>query len=143
MLVGINRKSGYLPERLLLTGVAVSALFDAVRSVMLAGGDPRGQQVIAWLAGSTYYVDVTNAIVVGGIAAVLALVTLPFTRWLDILPLGAPTAKALGVSLNRAAFGPAVIGGAANRLCHVGGGAAFVYWPAGTAYGAFGGLLQG
>ena len=40
--------------------------------------------------------------VVGGIAAVLALVTLPFTRWLDILPLGAATAKALGVTLNRA-----------------------------------------
>ncbi|NGO91562.1 MAG: iron chelate uptake ABC transporter family permease subunit, partial [Halomonas sp.] len=29
VLVGINRNSGYLPERLLLTGVAVSALFDA------------------------------------------------------------------------------------------------------------------
>lgn len=102
VLVSINRKSGYLPERLLLTGVAVSALFDAVRSVMLAGGDPRGQQVIAWLAGSTYYVDVSHAVVVGGIAAVLALATLPFTRWLDILPLGTPTAKALGVTLNRA-----------------------------------------
>lgn len=102
LLVGINRKSGFLPERLLLTGVAVSALFDAVRSVMLAGGDPRGQQVIAWLAGSTYYVDITNAVVVGGVAAVLSMVTLPFTRWLDILPLGAATAKALGVTLNRA-----------------------------------------
>ncbi|BBI60008.1 hypothetical protein HSBAA_13140 [Vreelandella sulfidaeris] len=32
----------------------------------------------------------------------MALITLPFTRWLDILPLGAPTAKALGVTLNRA-----------------------------------------
>lgn len=102
VLVGINRKSGYLPERLLLTGVAISALFDAVRSVMLVTGDPRGQQVIAWLAGSTYYVDITNAILVGSLAAVLALVTLPFTRWLDILPLGAPTAKALGITLNRA-----------------------------------------
>ncbi|BBI60007.1 hypothetical protein HSBAA_13130 [Vreelandella sulfidaeris] len=66
VLVGINRKSGYLPERLLLTGVAVSALFDAVRSVMLAGGDPR-PEVIAWLAGSTYYVDITNAVVVGAL----------------------------------------------------------------------------
>lgn len=102
VLVGINRKSGFLPERLLLTGVAISALFEAVRSVMLAGGDPRGQQVMAWLAGSTYYVDVTHAVVVGSIAAILALVTVPFTRWLDILPLGAPTARALGVKLNRA-----------------------------------------
>ncbi|MDN3522218.1 Fe(3+)-hydroxamate ABC transporter permease FhuB [Halomonas ramblicola] len=102
ILVALNRRSGFVPERLLLTGVAVSALFDAVRSVMLAGGDPRGQQVIAWLAGSTYYVDLTSALVVGVLAAALALATQPFTRWLDILPLGAPTARALGIRLNGA-----------------------------------------
>ncbi|MGO2880505.1 MAG: Fe(3+)-hydroxamate ABC transporter permease FhuB [Halomonas sp.] len=105
VLVILNRRSGFVPERLLLSGVAIGALFDAVRSVLLAGGDPRGQQVIAWLAGSTYYVDVTSAVVVGSIAAVLAVITLPFTRWLDILPLGAPMAQALGVSLNRARLG--------------------------------------
>ncbi|PRY65258.1 iron complex transport system permease protein [Vreelandella songnenensis] len=104
-LVALNRRSGFVPERLLLSGVAISALFDAVRSILLAGGDPRGQQVIAWLAGSTYYVDVTSALVVGTLAAGLALATLPFTRWLDILPLGAPMAQALGVGLNRARLG--------------------------------------
>lgn len=102
VLVALNRKSGFVPERLLLSGVAISALFDAVRSVLLAGGDPRGQQVIAWLAGSTYYVDVTSAVVVGSIAVGLALIALPFNRWLDILPLGAPTARSLGINLNRA-----------------------------------------
>ncbi|MFM9272159.1 Fe(3+)-hydroxamate ABC transporter permease FhuB [Halomonas elongata] len=102
VLVVINRRSGFAPERLLLTGVAVGALFDAVRSVVLAGGDPRGQQIIAWLAGSTYFVDVTSALVVGGLAVALALGTLPFTRWLDVLPLGAATSRALGVPLNRA-----------------------------------------
>lgn len=102
ILIGINRQSGFLPERLLLTGVAISALFDAVRSVMLAGGDPRGQQVIAWLAGSTYYVDLVSALVVSVIALLLILAASLFTRWLDLLPLGAPTARALGVTLNRA-----------------------------------------
>ncbi|RUR39287.1 Fe(3+)-hydroxamate ABC transporter permease FhuB [Vreelandella populi] len=105
VLVVLNRRSGFVPERLLLSGVAISALFDAVRSVLLSGGDPRGQQVIAWLAGSTYYVDVTSAVVVGSLAAGLALVALPFSRWLDILPLGAPMAQALGVTLNRARLG--------------------------------------
>ncbi|RUR53095.1 Fe(3+)-hydroxamate ABC transporter permease FhuB [Vreelandella populi] len=105
VLVVLNRRSGFVPERLLLSGVAISALFDAVRSVLLASGDPRGQQVIAWLAGSTYYVDVTSAVVVGSVSAGLALVALPFSRWLDILPLGAPMAQALGVTLNRARLG--------------------------------------
>ncbi len=102
VLVVLNRKSGFVPERLLLSGVAISALFDAVRSVLLAGGDPRGQQVIAWLAGSTYYVEVGSALLVGGIAAALALISLPFTRWLDIMPMGAATARSLGIGLNRA-----------------------------------------
>ncbi|WP_447527955.1 Fe(3+)-hydroxamate ABC transporter permease FhuB [Vreelandella sp. TE19] len=102
LLVLLNKRSGFLPERLLLSGVAVSALFDAVRGVILAGGDPRGQQVIAWLAGSTYYVDIQSALLVGAAAAGLLLLALPFTRWLDILPLGAATARGLGIGLNRA-----------------------------------------
>lgn len=101
-LVMLNRRNGFAPERLLLSGVAVGALFDAVRSVMLAGGDPRGQQVIAWLSGSTYYVDLGSAVGVGTLAALLALVSLAFSRWLDILPLGAATAGSLGIAIDRA-----------------------------------------
>ncbi|WP_168016035.1 Fe(3+)-hydroxamate ABC transporter permease FhuB [Halomonas salinarum] len=101
VLVMINRRSGFQPERLLLTGVAITALFEAVKSAVLAGGDPRGQQVIAWLSGSTYYVDLASAMTVTGAALVLGLAAAPLTRWLDILPLGGPTASALGVDLHR------------------------------------------
>lgn len=102
VLVVLNRRSGFMPERLLLSGVAITALFDAVRAIVLAGGDPRGQQVIAWLSGSTYYVDPVSATVVAGLAVALALAARPFARWLDILPLGAATAAALGVRVARA-----------------------------------------
>ncbi len=102
VLVLLNRRSGFVPERLLLSGVAITALFDAVRAIVLAGGDPRGQQVIAWLSGSTYYVDPVSAAVVTGLAVVLALATRPFARWLDILPLGAGMAAALGIRVARA-----------------------------------------
>ncbi len=102
VLVMLNRRSGFVPERLLLSGVAITALFDAVRAIVLAGGDPRGQQVIAWLSGSTYYVDPVSATLVAGLAMVLGLAARPFARWLDILPLGAATAAALGVRVERA-----------------------------------------
>ncbi|SDL23048.1 iron complex transport system permease protein [Modicisalibacter muralis] len=101
ILIVLNQRSGFMPERLLLTGVAITALFDAVRSFVLAGGDPRGQQIIAWMSGSTYYVGLTTAIVVAGLAIVLALVARPLSRWLDLLPLGAPTARALGINVTR------------------------------------------
>ncbi|WP_420267673.1 iron ABC transporter permease, partial [Halomonas lysinitropha] len=102
VLVMLNRRSGFVPDRLLLSGVAITALFDAVRAIVLAGGDPRGQQVIAWLSGSTYYVDPVSATLVAGLAVVLGLSARPFARWLDILPLGAATATALGVRVERA-----------------------------------------
>ncbi|MDR5857903.1 Fe(3+)-hydroxamate ABC transporter permease FhuB [Halomonas eurihalina] len=101
VLLLINGRSGLLPERLLLTGVAITAAFDAVRAIVLAGGDPRGQQVIAWLSGSTYYVDLTSALIVVALALVLGLMTGPLARWLDILPLGAATSRALGIGLKR------------------------------------------
>jgi iron complex transport system permease protein len=102
VLVMVNRKSGFQPERLLLTGVAITALFEAIKAILLAGGDPRGQQVIAWLSGSTYYVDTASALTVTGAALVLALLAAPLARWLDILPLGAATAASLGIDLRRA-----------------------------------------
>ncbi|WP_069384174.1 Fe(3+)-hydroxamate ABC transporter permease FhuB [Halomonas caseinilytica] len=101
ILIIFNGRSGLLPERLLLTGVAITAAFDAVRAIVLAGGDPRGQQVIAWLSGSTYYVDLTSALIVVALALALGLLTGPLARWLDILPLGASTSRALGIGLKR------------------------------------------
>ncbi|KAA0011429.1 Fe(3+)-hydroxamate ABC transporter permease FhuB [Billgrantia pellis] len=102
MLLGINRRGGFLPERLLLTGVAITALFDAVRAIVLAGGDPRGQQVVAWLSGSTYYVDLSSALIVALLAGLLGMAARPFARWLDILPLGQATASSLGIHVEHA-----------------------------------------
>lgn len=102
VLLKINHQSGFRPEQLLLTGVAITALFDAVRTIMLAGGDPRGQQVIAWLSGSTYYVDLTSSLVVVLLACLLGLAAHFFTRWLDILPLGHATAASLGIGVKHA-----------------------------------------
>lgn len=105
LLIMVNRRSGWLPERLLLTGVAITALFEALRAVVLAGGDPRGQQLIAWMSGSTYYVDTPAAAGVLLAALLAALACLPLLRWLDILPLGAETSRALGIRLERARLG--------------------------------------
>lgn len=102
LLILINRHSGLTSVRLLLTGVALTSAFDAVRAIVLAGGDPRGQQVIAWLSGSTYYVDPLSALLVITLAFGLALASSPFSRWLDILPMGSSTARSLGIKIKQA-----------------------------------------
>jgi iron complex transport system permease protein len=101
LIIALNRGSGFAPERVLLTGIAIAALFEAVKNFVLAGGDPRGKQVIAWMSGSTYYVQLDTAVVVLLAAVALAAVAWPFRRWLDLLPMGAPAARALGVPVLR------------------------------------------
>lgn len=102
LLVLLNRRSGFQPERLLLTGVAITALMDAVQNFILVGGDPRSYQVLAWLSGSTYYFDAGNLGYVAVLALGLLALSLVCAKWLDLLPLGEPTARALGVKVEHA-----------------------------------------
>ncbi|WP_106477416.1 Fe(3+)-hydroxamate ABC transporter permease FhuB [Phytohalomonas tamaricis] len=101
LLLLLNHRSGFLPERLLLTGIAITALFDALQGIVLAGGDPRGQQLLAWMSGSTYYADSATALWIVFLGVILLIATLPFSRWLTLLPLGAQTAQALGLNVTR------------------------------------------
>ncbi|PMG31759.1 Fe3+-hydroxamate ABC transporter permease FhuB [Vibrio splendidus] len=101
IIVLLNQKSGFQPERVLLTGVAITALMNAVQSFVLAGGDPRSYQVLAWLAGSTYYV--TEATLVPLLISSVVFISLGFlcARWLDVLPLGQASAQSLGINVSR------------------------------------------
>ncbi|MDX8450761.1 iron chelate uptake ABC transporter family permease subunit [Mesorhizobium sp. VK3C] len=100
LVLGLDR--GFTPERLLLTGIAITALLDASSLLFLALGDPRSGQVLAWLSGSTYWVELDVAIIVllAGLAGLL-LAALA-CRWLEILPLGASVATSLGIPLHAA-----------------------------------------
>ena len=101
VIVIFNRKSGFQPERVLLTGVAITALMNAVQSFVLAGGDPRGYQALAWLSGSTYYVTAENILPLT--LSMLLFVSLSFAsaRWLDILPLGDASSRSVGINVGR------------------------------------------
>ncbi|OOE50231.1 iron ABC transporter permease [Salinivibrio kushneri] len=102
LIVLLNRKTGFQPEKVLLTGVAIAALMQAVQSFLMAGGDPRAYQVLAWISGSTYYVTDSTVTTLALVTAVLVALGLMCQRWLDILPLGGETAQSLGVKVGRA-----------------------------------------
>ncbi|MGI4797061.1 MAG: Fe(3+)-hydroxamate ABC transporter permease FhuB [Janthinobacterium lividum] len=88
--------------RIVLAGVAVSAGAEAITALLLASGDPRAEMVLLWLSGSTYGIEAAAIwwscvwLVVGLSVCLVAL------RWLDILPLGAAVATALGVPMTLA-----------------------------------------
>ena len=93
-------RSGFAPERVLLTGIALGAMLDAFISVLAASGDPRAMIVMQWMSGSTYLVDTPKAI--SAMMAAIAGLALAFLahRWLDLLPLGAQAAQAIGIRVN-------------------------------------------
>lgn len=101
VIVMLNRKSGFQPERVLLTGVAITALMNAVQSFALAGGDPRSYQVLAWLSGSTYYVTQSTLLPLSAATVLLVGASFLASRWLDILPLGEASARAIGIKVGR------------------------------------------
>jgi iron complex transport system permease protein len=113
------RRSDFAPERVLLAGIALSAMVDAVVGVLSSTGDPRAVLLMRWMSGSTYLVDGTTATAEVAIAVVLIAVALVARRWLDILPLGPAPSAAVGISLARsrlALFGLAGLMTAAATL---------------------------
>ncbi len=96
VIVLLNRKSGFQPERILLTGIAITALMNAIQSFILATGDPRSYQALAWLSGSTYYVSLDTLLPLAMSALTFIGLSFVCVRWLDILPIGASSSKALG-----------------------------------------------
>lgn len=92
-------RGGFSPERMLLAGMALSTAFTTLMVLLLASGDPRMANLLTWISGSTYNIDVLQAkrtLIIMGV--LLALVPL-CRRWLTILPLGGATARAVGIAL--------------------------------------------
>ncbi|WP_294906977.1 iron ABC transporter permease [Tatumella sp. UBA2305] len=86
-------------SRILLAGTALSALAAAVISLLLASGAPNASQIISWLSGSAW--GATPLMAMSGL--LITIIALPlsllFSRWLTLLPLGSQVASSLGLAL--------------------------------------------
>ena len=102
LLVLINRRNGVQPERILLSGIAITALFEPLQAIALANGDLRVQQLLSWMSGSTYYVTQPVALALVVLALLMLAACLLVSRWLDLMPMGPAVATALGIHLGRA-----------------------------------------
>lgn len=95
LIIAARAKFG--SERLLLAGIAMSALCSAVITATIAMGNTQSYVLLRWLSGSTSEATGFDAWLT---LACLILLTLPLflaARWLDILQLGENTARGLGL----------------------------------------------
>ena len=102
LILALGHRSNFAPERVLLAGIALNALIDAVIGVLSATGDPRAVLLLGWMSGSTAQATAGDAVQAGVAAVILIGASLLAARWLAILPLGPSPATALGVPLARA-----------------------------------------
>ncbi|MCG5238653.1 Fe(3+)-hydroxamate ABC transporter permease FhuB [Azospirillum doebereinerae] len=96
-MLALSLRAGFGPERLLLAGIAMSALCSAVLTAVIATGTPQAFALLRWLSGSTNDSSPADAWFCAGAAAVLLAALPPMTRWLEILPLGDVTARSIGL----------------------------------------------
>jgi len=89
-------------ERILLAGIAVSALASSVLSAMMAVGDARSWAILGWLSGSSFSVGIAAASALAGTALLLWCAALAARRWLAVLPLGEGVSGGLGLPLRSA-----------------------------------------
>lgn len=94
-----GKQTGFAPERMLLTGVAVTTLCGALFTVLLAAGDPRLMSLMGILAGSTYAVNWSQVTAASLVALPCVIGIFILSRWLNILMLGSATAFSLGMSV--------------------------------------------
>lgn len=143
LLVVVNRKHGFQPERILLSGIAITALFEPLQAIALANGDMRVQQLLSWMSGSTYYVTLPVAYGLVGLALLMLVACLLVSRWLDLLPMGAAVATALGIRLNRAQLAILLLVAVLTASATLVGGAALLRRSIGAAYGQADGVGTG
>jgi len=104
LILTLSRRSGFLPERILLAGIALNAMVDAIIGVLSATGDPSAVILLGWMAGSTNTASAMASTSAGLAAIVLIACAVAVGRWIELLPLGRSTAGSLGVPVERASL---------------------------------------
>lgn len=112
-------RRGMPSERILLAGIAVSALASSVLSAMMAAGDARAWAILGWLSGSSFTVGTGGALALAAVALVLWASALAARRWLGVLPLGAGVAGGLGLPLRNARLALILLAGVATGAATV------------------------
>lgn len=102
LILLLNRKSGFQAERMILAGIAFTALLDALVGALAATGDLRSLQLLRWMSGTTYGATYDSATLLFGLAIALLGLALLLVRWIGVLELGPGAAGSLGLPVSRA-----------------------------------------
>ncbi|QFQ88785.1 Fe(3+)-hydroxamate ABC transporter permease FhuB [Paracoccus kondratievae] len=119
LVANYARRRDMPAERVLLAGVAVSAMAAALLSAIMATGSAQSWQVLAWLSGSSSTIGAAQAGTLAAMALGVLVAALLVRRWLQVLPLGAEVAAGVGLPLVGARLGLIALAGIATGAATV------------------------
>lgn len=94
----LGKKHDYSPPKLILTGIALTALIEAFVQFALARGNDDVYGILAWLAGSTYRVSAEQSVTLAISVTLLLLVAFSLSRWLTLISAGREMAFSRGLN---------------------------------------------
>lgn len=109
IMIAIAASRELSAERLLLSGIAMSAISMGIVSIVLAQGSMNSFILLMWMAGSTNRAGVFEAWTSLGALAVFTAPLFFMSRWLTVLPLGGVISKGVGIGLTSSRLALAVL----------------------------------
>ncbi|MEK1854494.1 MAG: Fe(3+)-hydroxamate ABC transporter permease FhuB, partial [Phyllobacterium sp.] len=100
ILFAMSRRA-HFGNQFLLIGVSLGAFLTASISVILASGDPRALSLISWMAGSTYSMDSSMALIALAFAIIGLMAVTLLVRPLQQFALGDLSAYSHGVDVQK------------------------------------------
>jgi len=94
----LGKKHNYSPPKLILTGIALTALIEAFVQFALARGNDDVYGILAWLAGSSYRVSADQAVILAVSVMLLLLLAFSLSRWLTLISAGKEMAFSRGLN---------------------------------------------
>lgn len=94
-------RSRFEPSRMLLLGVGLSSTANALLVLTLAVGGQRGAALLGWFSGMTGGVSLDQAVAVSLIGLLCLIACVLMHRQVDMIGLGDPTARSIGVSIRK------------------------------------------
>lgn len=103
-LLFLGKRHQFSPSSLILIGISITALIEALVQFSLAKGTEDSYRIINWLAGSTYRVSGDNALFLLVTITALFLFSLATSRWLTLISAGRQFAAARGLNVQMASI---------------------------------------
>ncbi|MDX1587566.1 MAG: Fe(3+)-hydroxamate ABC transporter permease FhuB [Oleiphilaceae bacterium] len=101
VLLLLGRRSEYAPAMVILVGISLAAMIEALVHFVLAQGGEGAHNIVNWLSGSTYRASGTRSLVLGGGIVGLFALALLCSRWMTLISIGDSMALSRGVNVPR------------------------------------------